>query len=330
MKVCMPGIFQSRRLTVTGSGYVRAVGKSVKVAEVGDPVLLSFTSCGKCVQCKSSHLSVCADFMPLNFGTNRKPLVSEKLKGGNEVAGSFFGQSSFAEYSVVSERSCVNVKGIVKDKKELALFAPLGCGIQTGSGTVINRAKATPDDSIGVIGLGGVGLSVVMGAKISGCKIIVGIDRVQKRLDLAKELGATHIINTSDLPQGKTLVEAVQEIAEGVGPSITIDTSGVPPLIRAGVEWTRRHGRYIQVGTAPPDLKLDIPVFEWMTSGKEFIGAIEGDSIPSEFVPKMIEWYRAGKFPIDKFIKFMPAENFEEALHEMHTGMTIKPVLLWS
>lgn len=317
-------------LTITGSGYVRAVGKSVKVASVGDPVLLSFTSCGSCACCKAGHLSVCPDFNPLNFGCEHKTFSAKHINNGNSLAGRFFGQSSFAEYSIVSERSCVNVKGLVNDKKELALFSPLGCGIQTGSGTVINRAKAQPSDVVAVIGQGGVGLSAIMGAKIAGCRIIIGVDRVQKRLDLAKELGATHVVNTADLPEGKTVVQAVQEISDGVGPTITVDTSGVPPLIKAGVEWTRPHGRIIQVGSAPPDFKLEISVFEFMVSGKEYIGAIEGDSIPSEYVPKMIEWYRAGKFPIDKFIKFLPADKFGDALHEMHTGVTVKPVLLWS
>ena len=245
------------------------------------------------------------------------------------MKGSFFGQSSFANYSIVGEHSVVNVTDIVKDKNELALFAPLGCGIQTGSGTVLNVAKPTPDDSIAIIGAGGVGLSAIMGAKIAECKIIISIDRVESRLQLAKDLGATHVVNTADLPEGKSVVDAVREIAQGVGPFYTIDTSGVPALIEAGVEFTRNGGRIIQVGTAPGDFNLSTNVFTFMCSGKSYSGAIEGDSVPSEYVPKMIQWYREGKFPFDKLVRLMPAEEFEKGLHEMHTGETVKPVLLW-
>lgn len=263
-----------------------------------------------------------------NFGG--RPSFALKSDTSKDVHGSFFGQSSFANYSIVHERSVVNVKGLVTDKKELALFAPLGCGIQTGSGSVLNAAKAQPKDSIVIIGQGGVGLSAIMGAAIAGCKTIIGVDRVESRLALAKEVGATHVINGDQLPEGKSIVEAIKDLTDGLGPTITIDTSGVPALIKAGVEWTRHHGRIYQVGSAPPDFKLEVPVFNFMVAGKSFNGAIEGEADPAEFVPKMIEWYREGRFPIDKFIKFLPADKFDEGLHGMKTGETIKPVLLWS
>lgn len=199
----------------------------------------------------------------------------------------------------------------------------------TGSGSVLNTAEACPEDTIVIMGLGGVGLSSVMGAKIAGCKTIIGIDRVQSRLTLAKELGCTHVLDGSNLPEGKDLVTAVKELTSNLGPSITVDTTGAPPLIKAGVEFTRNRGKYIQVGSAPFDFSLDVNVFSFMVRGIQFIGAVEGQAYPPEFLPKLIKWYREGRFPIDRMMKLMPAEEFEKALGEMHSGETVKPILCW-
>lgn len=196
-----------------GSGYVRAVGSNVSVAAVGDPVLLSYTWCNSCVPCKTGHLSYCAGFGKENF-VGYDTFADEQ---GVSIKGSFFGQSSFAKYSVVKSNSVVNVKSLKLSEDELKLFAPLGCGIQTGSGTVVNAANVGKDDCVAIMGLGGVGLSAVMGAKIMGCRVIIGIDRVKSRLELAKELGATHVIDSSDL-KGKSLEDTVRELCDDIGP----------------------------------------------------------------------------------------------------------------
>ncbi|PNS19351.1 hypothetical protein CAC42_2528 [Sphaceloma murrayae] len=320
-----PMAFYPRVMGHEGSGYVRALGSSVTSVKVGDPVLLSYTYCSSCHACRGKNLSYCEQFVPLNFGG--RPTF--KNASGEDIPGSFFGQSSFASYSVVRESSVVNVKDVVKDKQELALFAPLGCGIQTGSGTVVNAAAAGKEDVIVVTGLGGVGLSAIMGAKIVGARIIVGVDRVEKRLGLAKELGATHVVDTSKLPEGKTVVDVIRDICDGVGATVAVETTGVPALIKAAVEYTRAKGQVLQVGSAPPDFKLEVECFGYMVSGKSYRGVIEGESNAPEYVPKMIQWYREGRFPLDKIVKFMDAKEFDKGLHEMHTGETIKPVILW-
>lgn len=314
----------------SGSGYVRKVGPNVTSAAEGDPVLLSFAFCQKCEICKSGHYSNCNEFNERNFGPFPVFHLASKT-GEPEVGGCFFGQSSFASLSIVKECSVVNVKDLVTDKKSLQLYAPLGCGIQTGSGTVVNVSGAGPKDAICILGLGGVGLSAVMGAKIQNCRIIIGVDKVPSRLELAKELGCTHVIDGSKLDEGKTLQDVVREIADGVGPTITIDTSGAPILMKSGMEFTRNRGKYIQVGSPPFDFTLEsINAFEFMVAGKQWIGAIEGGAHPPEYVPKMIQWHREGRFPIDRLMKLMPADDFQQALHEMHTGETIKPILTWS
>lgn len=149
--------WRAAKLTfIAGSGYVRAVGPGVTVAKSGDPVLLSFAFCTDCAICKAGHHSNCTSFNDLNFGPAKVFQLASK-SGEPEIDGAFFGQSSFANWSIVKQCSVVNATGLVNDKKDLQLFAPLGCGIQTGSGTVVNVAKAGPDDAICIMGLGGVG-----------------------------------------------------------------------------------------------------------------------------------------------------------------------------
>ncbi|TIA44664.1 NAD(P)-binding protein [Aureobasidium pullulans] len=321
--------YYPRVLGHEGSGYVKAVGSKVKVAKPGDAVLLSFDWCGECESCKNGLPSLCYESMPLNFG-NKPAFESTNPEDPTVIAGKFFGQSSFSRYSVAKQNSVVNVTDLVESKEELQAFAPLGCGFQTGAGTVINVAKATEKDAIAILGLGGVGLSAIMAAKLSGCRTIIGIDRVDSRMETAKSLGATHVLDTSKLPTGLTVVQAVQNICEGAGPSITIDTTGAPVLVMAGIEMTRKGGKIIQVGSTPPEFQVELPAFLFMNSGKAYMGAIEGNSTSSEFIPKMIQWYWEGKFPFDRFVKLMPAEDFERGIQEMHTGETVKPVITWS
>lgn len=315
----------------TGSGYVEKIGKNVKVAQIGDPVLLSFPYCSECQICTSGHPSHCVKNMELSFVGNKtcsSASSNTPSAATAEIRASFFGQSSFASLSVVSETSVVNAKDLIKSPEELKLFAPLGCGIQTGSGAIYNVASCSLTDTVAIMGVGGVGLSGVMGAKISGAKTIIAIDRVPARLELAKEMGATHSINSDgmDIPK---LIQTVRDLTDGYGSSITMDTTGLPTLVAAGVEFTRRKGQYVQIGSAPMDAKLEIEIFNFMVSGKKFIGAVEGDIIPSEYIPKMIGWYREGKFPIGKLMKTFKADDFMEAIHEMHTGETIKPIIVW-
>jgi Zn-dependent alcohol dehydrogenase len=311
---------------------VKQIGNAVTSVQPGDPVLLSFASCRCCEICKSAHPSHCVKFNEINFVGSKDFTTS--TADDFDISGSFFGQSSFSSLSIVREGSVVNAKDLIKNEDDLKLFAPLGCGIQTGSGSIVNVAHCGADDIVAVIGLGGVGLSGVMGAKVAGAKTIIGIDRVLSRLDLAKELGATHVISTDGIPmdQLETKVpELVKAVTPGnLGATIVLDTTGLPALIRAGLEFTRSRGQYIQVGTAnPQDAKLEIEIFPFMVSGKRFIGAVEGDVIPQQYVPTMVQWYREGRFPVDRLVKYFKAEKFLEAIESMHTGEVVKPIIVW-
>lgn len=306
--------------TFLGSGYVVRTGSAVRKVQVGDPVLLSFTHCGECYVCTSGPPSHCINFFDMN-------IIGEPVFEGG-IGGRFFGQSSLARHSIVSDKCVVNVAGLGLGKDDLKLLAPLGCGLQTGSGTVINVAKAGPQDCITVAGMGGVGLSAIIAAKNKGCKAIIGLDRVDSRLTLAKSLGATHVINTTNLDM-KDVVEKIKDASEGLGSTISIDTTAYPPLVSAQVDATRCMGKIIQVGTGMPDANLALHMQSFMVSGKQYLGAVQGHAKTSEYIPEMINWWRNGSFPVEELVTFFEHANYIQALEAMGRGEAIKPVIVW-
>lgn len=245
------------------------------------------------------------------------------------IGGRFFGQSSFARHTIVSARCLVNVSSLSLTHDDLKLLAPLGCGLQTGSGTVLNVAQAGPADVIAIVGMGGVGLAAVMAAaNLAKCKTIIGIDRVEGRLELAKALGATHVINTSTTPD---LVRAVRAASgpDELGATISIDTSAHPPLVAAQVDFTRYMAKVIQVGTGMPDAHLTLHMQSFMVSGKQYFGAVQGHSRTGSYIPQMVQWWKEGKFPVEKLVRFFAFEDYEEALKVMGRGDVVKPIMVW-
>ncbi|KAH1645564.1 hypothetical protein KXX59_008432 [Aspergillus fumigatus] len=326
------GVHYPRIMGHEGAGYVREVGSGVQVAQIGDPVILSFSACRACESCETGHPAHCANFNPINFEVEPDNLVfSEEASTATEpsIYGRFFGQSSFASYSIVREDSVVNVRGVVDARSELQLLSPLGCGIQTGSGAILNAAKATSKDRVAVLGLGGVGLSAVMGAKIAGCAQIIGIERHASRLELAKQLGATHVVQVDTTADPQSVSDAVLAATNNLGVNIVLDTTGVPALIAQGVRMASFKGKVLQVGTAPETGTLTIPIHEFMVAGKQYMGVVEGDVNPKDYVPKMVKWVREGSLPLQKIVKFYKAEDFEQAIRDMQSGETIKPVIVW-
>ena len=311
---------------------MREVGCDVRVADPGDPVLLSFSYCGTCHTCTSGHPSYCIKFNEINFGATLDFAAVNGSKSEMETSnihGGFFRQSSFANVAIVRESCVVNVKGLIEDEHDLKMLAPLGCGVQTGTGTIVNVAAATADDTVAVLGLGGVGLSAIMAAKMKNCKTIIGVDRVESRLTMATRLGATHVINTANLTRPEELGEEVFTMTGGVGSTVTVDTTGHVPLISQAIQFTSLRGRIFQIGIVASGLKLEIPAWEFMAAGKQYIGTVEGDSVPSEYIPRMIQWYKEGVLPMKEIVKFYKAQDFELAIKEMVEGITVKPVIVW-
>ena len=206
-----------------GAGIIEAAGKHVDGLKTGDRIVLSYGSCGGCRPCMEGDPAYCDDFTDLNFLNRRLGSTADVFKDGVNAA--FFQQSSFATYAIAHERNVVKVP----DEAPLKLLGPLGCGIQTGAGAVLNTLAPRAGTSIAVSGVGSVGLSAVMAAKLAGCHPIIAIDMQEERLTLAKELGATHTIKADE----GEVPELVREIAPK-GVDAVIECSGAKPAARAG------------------------------------------------------------------------------------------------
>lgn len=241
-----------------GAGIVEKIGSSITHTKPGDYVLLSFDSCGakdgSCYNCAKGLPGYCGEFMQRNIMSYEGVYEVD----GTKAAGGFFGQSSFSGMAVVKENSAVNVTGIVKDEEELKLFAPFGCGFQTGAGTITEAIGVKEGDTVVVSGLGGVGMLAVMAAKIRGARVIVGVDRVKERLEVAKSIGATHAIDTSGFKDlTEELVAKVKEIVPG-GTNVSLDTTGVIPIVKAAVQSLHPGGQAVLIGVMQGSLDVDL------------------------------------------------------------------------
>ncbi|WP_308017418.1 NAD(P)-dependent alcohol dehydrogenase [Alkalihalobacillus deserti] len=302
-----------------GSGVVEKIGEGVTSVQPGDHVVLSFSSCGTCKNCHNEKSYACVNFFSLNFGgkmidgTNRL-----SMENGTEVS-SFFGQSSFANYAIASERNVVKVSKDVP----IEMLGPLGCGIQTGCGAVMNKLKPEPGSTMVVFGCGSVGLSAIMAGKIVGCTTIIAVDVQDSRLVFAEELGATHTINSREVDS----MAEIQKITK-MGADYSLETSGRPEVLRQAVDCLASLGTCAVIGAAPigTEVSLDIKT---MRQERTITGVVEGSSQPQVFIPQMIELYKQGKLPFDKLISFYKLEKINQATEDTKNGTAIKPVILF-
>jgi aryl-alcohol dehydrogenase len=300
-----------------GAGIVERVGGGVTKVQPGDHVILTSNSCGRCPSCVGGMPVYCYDFNAYNFSGSRPDGTSPISKSGEKIH-YFHAQSSFANYSVARERSVVKVN---KDAP-LELLGPLGCGVMTGAGAVINSMEVGVGHSIAVFGTGSVGLSAVMAAKLTGAGIIIAVDLVESRLELARELGASHTIN----PSRESATEAIKRIT-GAGVNFTLDTTGNMRVLRQAMDVLAPRGTCGFVGGAPAGSAVTIDVEQIMVGGRTIRGIIEGDSNPEVFLPRLIELHLLGRFPFDKLVKFYPFDEINAAVDDALSGLTVKPIL---
>ncbi len=305
-----------------GAGVVESVGAGVRKVAPGDHVVLSFMSCGHCARCAAGEPAYCAKGHPLCFGGAREDgTTAMRDRDSAPVHDHFFGQSSFGTYALAHERTVVKVPKDVP----LERLGPLGCGIQTGAGAVMNALKVGPGDSFVAFGAGSVGLSAVMAARIVGATAIIAVDVVPARLALAKELGATHAVNA----KGEDPVAAVRKITDG-GAGFALESTGRPDVVRQAVDALGTRGTCGIVGAAPIGTEASFDMGELMSPGKSIRGIIQGDSVPELFIPQLIELHRQGRFPFDRLIRFYTLDQINQAAADSESGATIKPILRMS
>lgn len=223
------------------------------------------------------------------------------------IGGGYFGQSSFASPAPVKVSCAANVTSLIKDAEELTLYAPLGCGIMTGAGSITHVGLCKPDDVLAVVGLGGVGLAAVCAAKRLGVKTIIALDLLDSRIALAKSLGATHSLNSSPdalRAAGVDMATALRRVTPGaLGCSHVLDTSPSVPVLAQCLEALQNNGTVLQVGVKPAGSKLELDVLAHMVNGRRLVGVIEGDRDPAEALPELMSWVKDGTLPVDKILK---------------------------
>ncbi len=300
-----------------GSGIVERTGARVRKVKPGDHVILSAMSCGVCDSCRKGKPDLCPSTFKLNFYGTREDGSRTVQKDGETIYASFFGQSSFASHALASERNTVKVP----DDIPVEILGPLGCGVRTGAGAVINSLAAEAGSSIAVFGTGAVGMNSVLAASISGCARIFAVDISRDRLRIAEEFGATHTFNA-----GKTdPVQAILKIAPG-GINYSLDCTGIPKVIRQAVDVLAPGGICGLIGAPPPGTEVSLDILN-LLSGRRVIGIMGGDTIPDIFIPRLIDLYKQGRFPFDSIIKFYPLESINQAVKDIERGMTVKAVL---
>lgn len=302
-----------------GAGIVRKVGSRVTKVSPGDHVVMTFASCGECHNCQKGLNGYCNNLYGLNFSGCRKdgstPYCDEH---GHSLSGCFFNQSSFGELAIASPRNLVKVPKHVP----LEILGPLGCGIQTGAGAVINALKPEAGSSIAIFGSGSVGLAAIMAAKLVGCTTIVAVDMNPARLQLALELGATHVIDA----RNQDVVEAVRALTAGEGVQYSLECTALPKVLRQAVESLRLTGVCGLVGAAALGTEVQIDMNS-ILFGRTLRGIIEGDSVPDIFIPQLIELWRQGSFPFDRLITFYPFEEIDQAVQDAEQGKVLKAVV---
>ena len=302
-----------------GAGIVEKVGPLVKDIAVGDHVVLSYGYCSKCSSCHSGHEAYCKEFYPRNFGgSDMEGNNAIQDADGNPLNDHFFAQSSFATYALSLESNTIKVS---KDAP-IELLGPLGCGIQTGAGAVINSLKVRPGTSFVTFGAGAVGLSAVLAAQVAGATTIIAVDVVPSRLELAKELGATHVINSKE----EDVVEKVRDITEG-GALFALESTGIPDVLRQGIDSLGTLGTIGVVGAPALGTDAGFDINDLLLGGKSIQGIVEGDSTTKIFIPQLVELYLQGRFAFDKLVKYYDFEDINQAAKDSAEGTTLKPII---
>jgi len=299
-----------------GAGIVERVGPGVMRFVPGDRVILSVNYCGECPSCRQNAHSYCYECLPRNFGGRRPDGSTPLAQNGAPINARFFGQSSFATYSLADERSAVKVP----DDMPLEIMGPLACGVITGAGSVINSLAMRPGQSIAIFGTGAVGLSAVMAAKIVGATRIIAVDVVPARLQLALELGATDAINAGDNNPAQVIRERTR-----YGVDFSFNTTRFPEVFTQALECLAPRGTAGFVGAPLNPWTPDL--FQILSGGRTVRGILGGDASPGLFIPLLMEYYRQGRLPFDRLIRFYPFRDIAQAFADCEHGTTVKAVL---
>jgi aryl-alcohol dehydrogenase len=303
-----------------GAGIVEAIGPGVSNVSAGDKVVIGWPWCGSCRNCLEGQPRYCLELGALVIaGCRADGSTSLRRADGSALHSHFFGQSSFASYSVCAASALVPVPA----DADVSILGPLACGIGTGAGAVLNVLRPWAGSSIVVFGAGAVGLSAVMAARLTGATAIIAVDRVASRLALARELGATGTIDVSGA--GADPVAAAQEICGGPA-DFSVECTGVIDVVRQAADSVGMRGTVCLIGGAPAGAAFTLDHMSTLW-GKRVVGVLGGEGRSASLIGALIELSRQGRFPYDKLITEFPLERVNDAMEASRAGEVIKPVL---
>ncbi|MCV7179778.1 S-(hydroxymethyl)mycothiol dehydrogenase [Mycolicibacterium sphagni] len=295
------------------AGTVETVGAGVTNVEPGDFVILNWRAvCGQCRACKRGRPWYCFDThnatqkMTLTDGTELTPAL---------------GIGAFADKTLVHEGQCTKVD----PEADPAVAGLLGCGVMAGLGAAVNTGAVGRDDTVAVIGCGGVGDAAIAGAALVGAKKIIAVDTDNKKLDWAREFGATHTVNAKEFDA----VATIQDLTDGFGADVVIDAVGRPETWKQAFYARDLAGTVVLVGVPTPDMRLDMPLVDFFSRGGSLKSSWYGDCLPERDFPTLISLYRQGRLPLEKFVsERIGLEDVESAFHRMHAGEVLRSVVI--
>ena len=295
------------------AGTVEAVGPGVAAVEPGDFVILNWRAvCGQCRACKRGRPAYCFN----TFNAEQKMTLTD----GTELTPAL-GIGAFADKTLVHSGQCTKVD----PQADPAVAGLLGCGVMAGLGAAINTGAVGRNDTVAVIGCGGVGDAAVAGAALVGAKQIIAIDTDNTKLDWARKFGATHTVNAREFD----VVKTVQDLTGGFGVDVVIDAVGRPETWKQAFYARDLAGTVVLVGVPTPDMRLDMPLVDFFSRGGSLKSSWYGDCLPERDFPTLIDLYLQGRLPLEKFVsERIGIEDIEEAFHKMHDGKVLRSVVI--
>ena len=303
-----------------GAGIVEELGAGVTDLVVGDHVVTAFVpSCGSCNPCQVGRPALCEPALAANTAGTLLGGARRLHRGAQELH-HHLGVSAFAEYATVSRKSLVKVDRSL-GFAEAAVF---GCAVITGTGAVINTADLPTERSVAVIGLGGVGLAAVLGAKLREAHTLIAVDLSAQKLAIAQQLGATHTFNAAD----PDCSEQIRDLTRG-GVEFAFEMAGAVKAMELAYRITRRGGTTVTAGLAHPQALFSIPQVGIVAEERTIKGSYLGSCVPSRDIPRYIEWYQSGKLPVDKLLaETLPLDDINEGFDRLARGETLRQTLV--
>lgn len=294
-----------------GAGVVRSVGSNVTRVKPGDHVIIAFgNKCGECYYCLRGMPYVC---------TPANPPRTRLYKGDRPIT-QFINAGTYAERTVVSEGNVVKIR----EDAPLDVASLIACGVATGIGAVINTAKVEPGSNVVVIGAGGVGLNVVQGARLAGAARVIAVDLRDNKLDFAREMGATHTINSSR----EDVVERVKALTGGQGADYAFEVIGLPQTINLAYESVHKGGMAVVVGVADENAELTLKPVWMMRTARSLVGCNYGSTRPQVDFPKLLDLYMEGRIKLNELItRRFALDEINEAFRAMEAGEVARGIL---